>query len=162
MDRRAVQVRGAREGRHKCLTKTIDNKFFQRATVFLGAPDAKNYTIEADVMSDGNRRKMSEVGVINQRYAIVLKGNDQKLEVSSNFERLREAVDFKWQPNVWYHLKSRVDIAADGTGVVRAKAWKKRRPRARRLDHRSETQDRASGRFARLVRFLAAGHARLH
>jgi outer membrane protein assembly factor BamB len=112
----------------KCLTKTIDNKFFQRATVFLGAPDAKNYTIEADVMSDGNKRKMSEVGIINQRYAIVLKGNDQKLEVSSNFERLREAVEFKWQPNVWYHLKSRVDIAADGAGVVRAKAWKKGDP----------------------------------
>jgi len=110
---------------NKSLTKTIDNKFFQRATVFLGAPDAKNYTIEADVMSDGNRRKMSEVGIINQRYAIVLKGNDQKLEVSSNFERLREAVDFKWLPNTWYHLKSRVDIAADGSGIVRAKAWKR-------------------------------------
>jgi hypothetical protein len=112
----------------KCLTKTIDNKFFQRATVFLGAPDAKNYTIEADVMSDGNRRKMSEVGLINQRYAIVLKGNDQKLEVSSNFERLRESVEFRWQPKVWYHLKTRVDLAADGTGVVRAKAWKRGDP----------------------------------
>lgn len=112
----------------KCLTKTVDNKFFQRATVFLGAPDAKDYTIEADVMSDGNRRKMSEVGIINQRYAIVLKGNEQKLEVSSNFDRLRESVDFKWQANVWYHLKSRVDIAADGTGVVRAKAWKRGDP----------------------------------
>ena len=109
----------------KCLTKTIDNKFFQRVTVFLGSPVARNYTMEAEVMSDGNRRKMSEVGIINQRYAIVLKGNDQKLEVSSNFERLREAVDFKWQPNAWYLLKSRVDIAGDGSGVVRAKAWKR-------------------------------------
>ena len=79
----------------KCLTKTIDNKIFPARTVFLGAPDAKNYTIEADVMSDGNKRKMSEVGVINQRYAIVLKGNDQNLEVSSNFERSGEVVDFK-------------------------------------------------------------------
>jgi outer membrane protein assembly factor BamB len=112
----------------KCLTKTIENKFFQRATVFLGAPDAKNYTIEADVMSDGNRRKMSEVGLINQRYAIVLKGNEKTLEVSSNFERLRESVPFDWQPNVWYHLKTRVDIAADGSGVVRAKAWKRDQP----------------------------------
>ena len=110
---------------NNCLVKTIDNKFFQRATVFIGTPDMKNYTIEADVMSDGNRRKMSEVGLIHQRYAIVLKGNDQKLEVSSNFERLREAVDFKWSPNAWYHLKTRVDVASDGTGVVRAKAWKK-------------------------------------
>jgi len=135
----------------KCLTKTIDNKFFQRATVFLGAPDAKNYTIEADVMSDGNRRKMSEVGIINQRYAIVLKGNDQKLEVSSNFERLREAVDFKWLPNAWYHLKSRVDIAGDGSGIVRAKAWKKDDPEPDawtiEVKHRTAHQEGSPGLF---------------
>lgn len=135
----------------KCLTKTIDNKFFQRATVFLGAPDARNYTIEADVMSDGNRRKMSEVGIINQRYAIVLKGNDQKLEVSSNFERLRESVDFKWSPNTWYHLKSRVDIAADGTGVVRAKAWRKGDPEPEawtiEVKHKTAHQEGSPGLF---------------
>jgi outer membrane protein assembly factor BamB len=135
----------------KCLTKTIDNKFFQRATVFLGAPDAKNYTIEADVMSDGNRRKMSEVGLINQRYAIVLKGNDQKLEVSSNFERLREAVEFRWQPKVWYHLKTRVDVAADGTGVVRAKAWKRGDPEPDawtiEVKHKTAHQEGSPGLF---------------
>ena len=109
----------------KVLAKTIENKFFQRATVFLGAPDAKNYTIEADVMSDGNRRKMSEVGLVAQRYYIVLKGNDQAIEVNSNQERLRVDQEFKWQPKVWYHLKARVDIAQDQSGVVRAKAWKK-------------------------------------
>jgi len=37
-------------------------------------------------------------------------------------------VPFKWAPNEWYHLKSRVDVAADGSGVVRAKAWKKGEP----------------------------------
>ncbi|HEY6167940.1 MAG TPA: PQQ-binding-like beta-propeller repeat protein, partial [Verrucomicrobiae bacterium] len=52
----------------KALTKTIDNKFFQRATVFIGEADSSNYTIEADVMSDGNKRKMSDVGIINQHY----------------------------------------------------------------------------------------------
>ena len=109
----------------KVLAKTIDNRFFQRAFVFIGAPDAKNYTIEADVMSEGTRRKLSEVGLINQRYAIVLKGNEQKMEINSNLERLRVAADFSWQPNVWYHLKTRVDVAADGSGVVRAKAWKR-------------------------------------
>lgn len=109
----------------KVLTKTIDNKLFQRASVFIGHPDMKNYTIEADVQSDGSRRKMSEVGVINQRYAIVLKGNSQELEVNSNFERVKAAVPFKWSPKVWYRLKTRVDVGADGAGVVRAKAWKK-------------------------------------
>lgn len=135
----------------KCLTKTIDNKFFQRATVFLGAPDAKNYTIQADVMSDGNRRKMSEVGLINQRYAIVLKGNDQKLEISSNFERLRESVEFRWQPKVWYHLKTRVDVAADGTGVVRAKAWKRGDPEPDawtiEVKHKTAHQEGSPGLF---------------
>jgi hypothetical protein len=102
-------------------------------------------------MSDGNRRKMSEVGVINQRYAIVLKGNEQKLEVSSNFERLREAVDFKWLPNVWYHLKSRVDLEADGNGVVRAKAWKKDEPEpdawTMEVKHKTAHQQGSPGLF---------------
>jgi len=136
---------------NKCLTKTIDNKFFQRATVFIGTPEMKNYTIEADVMSDGNRRKMSEVGLIAQRYAIVLKGNDQKLEVSSNFERLREAVDFKWAPNAWYHLKARVDNAPDGSGVVRAKAWKKGDPEPEawtiEVPHQTAHQEGSPGLF---------------
>lgn len=109
----------------KALTKTIDNKLFQRGQVFFGSPELKNYTVEADVLSEGNRRKMSEVGLINQRYIIVLKGNSQELEVNSNQERIKTAVPFKWSPNAWYHLKARVDLAADGSGTVRAKAWKK-------------------------------------
>jgi hypothetical protein len=110
---------------NKVLAKTTDNKFFQRATVFLGSPDMRQYTIQADVLSDGNRRKMSEVGVINQRYLVVLKGNEQKIEVNSNLERLRVSQDFKWLPNVWYTLKARVDRLGDGSTVVRAKAWKR-------------------------------------
>ncbi len=114
----------------KVLAKTIDNSFFQRATVFIGDPGTKNYTIEADVMSEGNRRKMSDVGLINQRYLILLKGNEQKLEINSNLERLRvpagdEPPNFKWSANTWYHLKSRVDVAPDGSGMIRAKAWKR-------------------------------------
>ncbi len=109
----------------KVMAKTVENKFFQRATVFMGTPEMKDYTIEADVMSEGNRRKMSEVGVINQRYLIVLKGNEQKIEVNSNLERLRVSQDFKWAPNVWYRLKARVERQSDGSGVVRAKAWKR-------------------------------------
>jgi len=113
---------------NKALCKTIDNKLLQRGMVFINRPDLKNYTIEADVLSEGNKRKMSEVGLINQRYLIVLKGNAQALEVTSNQELFKQSVPFKWTPNVWYHLKSRVDVAKDGSGVVRAKAWKKGEP----------------------------------
>ena len=117
----------------KVLAKNTDNPFFQRATIFIGDAGTKNYTIESDVMSDGNRRVMSDVGVINQRYLIVLKGNEQKLEINSNLERLRvpakdDPPNFKWLPKTWYRLKARVDVASDGSGVVRAKAWKKEDP----------------------------------
>jgi hypothetical protein len=63
----------------------------------------------------------------------MLKGNDKKMEITSNQELLSRAVSgvetpFDWEPNAWYHLKTRVDSAADGSGVVRAKAWKKGGP----------------------------------
>ncbi|HWF19285.1 MAG TPA: PQQ-binding-like beta-propeller repeat protein, partial [Verrucomicrobiae bacterium] len=113
---------------NKVFAKTIDNQFFQRATVFLGDPSTKNYTMEADVMSEGNKRVMSEVGLINQHYCILLKNNDKKLEVNSTPELFRHSVDFQTLPNTWYHLKTRVDVAPDGSGVVRAKVWKKSDP----------------------------------
>jgi outer membrane protein assembly factor BamB len=108
----------------KALAKTIDNKFFQRAFVFIGEPSASNYTIQADVLSDGNRRKMSDVGVIDQRYLIVLKGNEQKLEITSNQELFRFSTPLAWSPNIWYSVKARVDTSPDGSGVVRGKVWK--------------------------------------
>lgn len=112
----------------KVLAKTLDNIFFQRATVFFGRPESSNYTVEADVMSDGNRRTMSTVGLINQRYLISMVGNAQTLQVTSNEERIKEGVPFKWETKTWYRLKTRVDVAADGSGVVRAKAWKRGEP----------------------------------
>jgi outer membrane protein assembly factor BamB len=113
---------------NKVMAKTTDNRFFQRAMMFIGTPEMNHYTIQADVMSEGNKRKMSEVGIINQHYLIVLKGNEQRLEINSNQERLRVAEDFKWSPNVWYRLKARVDRNADGSAMVRAKAWKRDDP----------------------------------
>jgi len=110
---------------NKVLAKTLDNVLFQRAQTFIGQPDMKNYTVEADVMTDGNRRIMSSGGVINQRYVITLNGNSQDLEVSSNHERIKVSVPFTWAPKEWYRLKTRVDVAPDGSGVVRAKAWKR-------------------------------------
>ncbi len=136
----------------KALTKTIDNKLFQRGTAFIGDADMKNYTITADVRSEGSRRKMSEVGVVNHRYIAVLKGNSQELEVNSNQERLKVAVPFRWQPNVWYTLKSRVDVAPDGSGVVRAKAWKKGDPEPEawtiEVPHKTAHKQGSPGLFA--------------
>jgi outer membrane protein assembly factor BamB len=107
----------------KVLAKTLQRVILQRAVSFIGHPEERGYTVEADVMTEGNRRLMGEVGVINQRYMIVLKGNHQQLEVNSNHERLKVGVPFEIQPETWYRLKTRVDLNDDGSGVIRAKAW---------------------------------------
>jgi outer membrane protein assembly factor BamB len=109
----------------KALAKTLDNVFFQRATVFFGHPSQSNYTLEADLRVDGNRRTKSTVGLINQHYLIALQGNAQEIEISSNQERIKFTKPFKVTPKAWYHLKTRVDIQPDGSGMVRAKAWER-------------------------------------
>jgi outer membrane protein assembly factor BamB len=112
----------------KVFAKTFDRLIFQRATVFIGTGDMKNYTLQADVMTDGNRRVKSDVGLINQRYAVVLKGNANQLEISSNFERFVRTTAFKVEAKKWYTLKSAVKANADGTGVVYAKVWERGQP----------------------------------
>jgi outer membrane protein assembly factor BamB len=112
----------------KVFAKTFDRILFQRATTFIGLSSRKNYTLQSDVMTDGSARVKSDVGLINQRYMIVLRGNAGQLEVSSNMERLKEVVPFKMIANTWYVLKTRVDVNQDGSGVVRAKAWDKAQP----------------------------------
>lgn len=136
----------------KVLAKTMENPFFQRATVFIGDPSTKNYTIEADVMSDGNKRVMSEVGLVNQRYYIVLKGASKQLEVNSTQELFRHAAPFDASPNIWYRLKTRVDVAKDGSGVVRAKVWKKGDPEPEQwtieVPHKHAHESGSPGLFA--------------
>ncbi|MHB1079843.1 MAG: outer membrane protein assembly factor BamB family protein [Prosthecobacter sp.] len=113
---------------NKVFAKTFDRLLFQRATVFVGASHLSNYTMQADVMTEGSARSKSDIGMINQRYLVCLRGNAGKLEISSNPERLRQEAPFKMTANTWYTLKSRVDVAKDGSGVIRAKAWDKSQP----------------------------------
>ncbi len=101
--------------------------------------DMRDYTVQADVMTDGNRRAKSDVGVINQRYIIVLKGNANELEVSSNFERFKRAVPFPVKGGQWYALKTQVQVNPDGTGAVLAKAWEKDQPEPAEWTIKAET-----------------------
>lgn len=113
----------------KVLGKSFDRLLFQRGTVFLGTEHMSNYTVQADVMTDGNRRVKSDVGVVNQRYLITLKGNANELEISSNFERLKRVAPFKVEATKWYTLKTQVTVDADGVnGTVFAKAWEQGQP----------------------------------
>lgn len=112
----------------KVLAKTLDRELFQRTITFIGHPEMRGYVLEADVMAAGTRRMVSTVGLINQRYIISLVGNWQQLEVNSNHDRLKESVSFPWEPNVWYRLRTWVDLSPDGSAIVRAKAWPRGEP----------------------------------
>jgi hypothetical protein len=108
--------------------KTLDNPLFQRVTSTFGHPDSSNYTVQVDIKTDGSRRSLSSAGVVNQRYLILLKGNHQALEVSSNVERIKEDVPYAWKAGAWQRLKSRVDMGEDGSATVRAKVWPRDEP----------------------------------
>jgi outer membrane protein assembly factor BamB len=110
---------------NKVFAKTFDRILFQRATVFVAPSHLSNYTMQADVMTDGSGRTKSDIGLVHQRYLITLRSNAGKLEVSSNPERLLHTAPFKVLPKTWYTLKTRVDVNNDGSGVVRGKAWPK-------------------------------------
>jgi outer membrane protein assembly factor BamB len=113
---------------NKVFGKSFDRLLFQRGTVFVAPSTLSNYTMQADVMTDGNARSKADLGLINQRYLICLRGNANKIEISSNLERLAQASVFKVSANNWYTLKTRVDVNADGSGVVKGKVWDKSQP----------------------------------
>ena len=110
---------------NKVLVKLADNPFTKRARAFMGPATWSNYTVQTDVLATEKRRQMGDGGVLAQRYALVLFGNHQRLELQSwQPETTRTALkDFAWKSNTWYRMKLRVESA--GAGKVRAlgKAW---------------------------------------
>lgn len=113
------------EGVGNVLLRPRDDTVGRRAKVLMGLPDWKGYTVEADVRGIMQRRQRGDVGLINQRYALVLFGNGQKLELHpwQAADEMTVLVPFKWDANAWYRMKLRVDNQADGTTLVRGKVW---------------------------------------
>jgi outer membrane protein assembly factor BamB len=107
----------------RVLEKTLGILLFQRATTLFGHPEDTGFTLSAKVRSDGNRRGMGSVGLVNQRYLIVLDGNRRELVVSSNYDRLHRTMPFRWRSGAWYSLKTRVDLDEAGLATIRVKAW---------------------------------------
>lgn len=113
------------EGVGNVLVRPRDETVGRRAKVLMGPADLDAYTIEADVRATEARRQRGDVGVINQRYALVLFGNGQKLELHpwQAADEMTVRVPFKWDANTWYRMKLRVDNRPDGTALVRGKVW---------------------------------------
>jgi hypothetical protein len=113
------------EGVGKVLVRPRDETVGRRAKVLMGPAEWSNYTVEADVRGTMARRQRGDVGIVNQRYAMVLFGNGQKLELHpwQAADEMTVRVPFKWSPDAWYRMKLRVDNREDGTALVRGKVW---------------------------------------
>ena len=122
------------------LVRPRDETVGRRAKVLMGPANLSGYTIEADVRGTEQRRQRGDAGLINQRYALVLFGNGQKLELHpwQAADEMTVRVPFKWDANTWYRMKLRVDNRPDGTragarqGVADRSARTRRRGRSRR------------------------------
>jgi hypothetical protein len=109
----------------KVLEKLPNETLFKRIRVFMGPSDWSNYTTEADIRINEKRRQMGDAGIIAQRYTLVAFGNNQRLEMNSWQPEVQRATSapFALKPNVWYHLKLRVENQPDGRTRVQGKAW---------------------------------------
>jgi outer membrane protein assembly factor BamB len=113
------------DGAGKVLMRPRDDTVGRRAKVFLGPPTLTGYTIETDVRGREQRRQRGDVGLINERYGLVLFGNGQKLELHpwQAADEMTVRVPFAWDAEKWYRMKLRVDQLPDGSARIRGKVW---------------------------------------
>jgi hypothetical protein len=109
----------------KVLQRRPDQSLTRRARLFFGAPDMANYTVEMDVRTTERARQQGDIGVIAQRYVLVLFGNSQKIELQPWQPNVEMTVTkpFAWKGDTWYRLKLEVQNQKDGSVRVRGKAW---------------------------------------
>jgi outer membrane protein assembly factor BamB len=114
------------EGMGAVLVRPRDETVGRRAKVLIGPSDWSGYTVEVDARGREQRRQRGDAGVINQRYALVLFGNGQKLELHpwQAADEMTVRIPFKWDADTWYRLKLRVDNQPNGSVLVRGKVWR--------------------------------------
>ena len=114
----------------KLLKKLTNIDLYARARTYLGTSDMHDYTIQADVKVDAKRSagrwQIPDVGIINSRYALMLYGNHQRVELHAWQPSIpyvtHKTIDYPWEPEKWYRLKLRVD-QQEGKALIQGKVW---------------------------------------
>lgn len=126
---------------NKAMVKLTDIPLYARARTYFGTADQSNYTIQGDVMvketiytNNGREvHKIPDVGVIDSRYVLELKGANQWLSLHAWPAAVppvetqpglatHAAIPFKWKADAWYRLKLTVR-QENGKAVCLGKAW---------------------------------------
>jgi hypothetical protein len=117
---------------NKVLVKLAQNPFAfaKRCRVFMGSPDYSDYTIEADVRAMEKRRQRGDVGVVAQRYEMMLSGSHERIELQPWQPETQRTVkvDFPWKADTWYTMKLEVQSLGQGKVRARGKVWAKGEP----------------------------------
>ena len=129
--------------KNKVLTKLTDIPLFARARTYMGTADMTNYTLQADtkatekVFVDQGKEvhKMPDMGIIDSRYCLELKGSNQTLNLYGWGAAIprnelvpglatHAAMPFAWKAGVWYTQKLMVQQEG-GKAIVKGKVWPK-------------------------------------
>lgn len=116
----------------KVLVKLAENDFAfaKRCRPFFGSTELSDYTVEAEVRALERRRLMGDVGIVAQRYELVLFGGHQRLDLQPWQPETQRTVQvkFPWQKDTWYVMKLEVQSVGGGKVRARGKVWPKGQP----------------------------------
>ncbi|MFO0865376.1 MAG: PQQ-binding-like beta-propeller repeat protein [Gemmataceae bacterium] len=112
----------------KVLRKVNDkaSPLIAKGNAYIGLPTDKDYVIEADVQGSKSGDDLPDVGVVNNRYTLLLWGNSGKLRLASweALPRVDRTIPYKLEPGQWYRLKLAVDSNGK-TSTAKGKIWKR-------------------------------------
>jgi outer membrane protein assembly factor BamB len=105
-----------------------------RANAYITLPTATGYTIEADLLGTEVFGKLPDMGVVANRYTLILDGKKDpehgrsvRLASWDARPRVNKVVPFDWKKDTWYRLKFTVDVG-EKTATVRGKVWERGQP----------------------------------
>jgi hypothetical protein len=83
-----------------------------------------DYSIQADLMGSRLNNNLPDMGLVANRYTLMLDGNKQQLRLVSwsALPRVDRKVNYSWEPDVWYRMILRVRIR-NGKALVHGKLW---------------------------------------
>jgi outer membrane protein assembly factor BamB len=109
----------------------LASPLFARANAYMAMPGWGDYTIESDMMAEKKGEDLSDMGLLNSRYHLILDGNKQILHIvsweSTPRPRIDKEVEFQWNPKTWYRMKLSVNVQGD-RALIQGKVWQRDRP----------------------------------
>jgi outer membrane protein assembly factor BamB len=100
------------------------NPLLSRANTYIGPAQMTDYTIEADIRMEQKGNDLPDVGMVANRYTLMLVGNTQSLRLVSwdAIPRVDQTIRFPHKAGVWYRMKLTVDVQKD-QALCRGKVW---------------------------------------